>query len=86
MNITYEQANQRVHLVETQWHYPILINAGFIPETLVQTGTDRKYKYTHKDGHTLICKSSDQAEYWLNTRTGTLGYWRDLVTYLVSIV
>jgi len=83
MNAAFEEANKRAHLVETQWHYPMLTKAGFVPETKEAVGFVRSYYYHHPDGRTVECTTGVNADYWKSSdKKG--GYWRDLERYLAS--
>lgn len=72
----FNKANEAVHPVEKQWHYPILTGAGFVPVTLVGTGFVRTYEYVRGD-ITVQCTTGSNAEYWRSS-TGEGGYWASL--------
>lgn len=75
--MTVTEADQRVHAVETQWHYPILTGAGFVAETESATGFVRSYCYRHPSGTSVVCTTGTSADYW-RASTGDRGYWSEL--------
>ena len=81
--MTFEQANQVIHPVTTQWHYDTMIAAGFIPETVEQTGFVRSYKYT-KGNHVITVHTGVSADYWRDRTTGAGGYWGTLSEHVNS--
>ena len=40
-----KEADSKEHYVENQWHYPILAQFGFMPETKTASGMVRSYLY-----------------------------------------
>lgn len=83
MSDSFNVANSKVHPVETQWHYPILIEYGYMPLTLEQTGFVRKYEYIHPvTKHKVNVNTGVSADYW-SSSTGH-GYWSTLKKHLES--
>lgn len=82
--MTFEEANKVVHLVETQWHYKTMIEAGFTPETKEQVGFVRCYKYTKGD-HVVEVTTGASADYWRDKITGKGGYWGTLQEHVTNI-
>lgn len=77
----FEQANQKVHRVEDQWHYKILIKYGFTPVTKEAVGFVRKYEYTHPNGATISCHTGASCDYIMsNGNWGDLEAWAKKVT------
>ena len=72
----FNKSDQVVHLVEKQWHYPILTGAGFVPVTLSAKGFVRTYEYVRGD-ITVHCTTGSRADYWRSS-TGAGGYWASL--------
>jgi len=60
----FNKANQAVHPVETQWHYKMLTDAGFVPETKEGIGFVRSYTYHHSDGRTITTTTGSSCDYW----------------------
>lgn len=60
----FSQANQTVHPVEAQWHYPILVAQGFCAETKSAEGFVRAYTYVHPNGLQVRCVTGSNADYW----------------------
>lgn len=78
---SFEQANQKVHPVEKQWHFPILTKFGYTPITPQQTGFVRTYVY-EKDGHQITCTTGSHADYWRDEANAAGGYWVALEPHL----
>ena len=81
-NTAFDEANKKVHPVETQWHYKTLTDAGFEPETKEATGFVRKYKYKHPDGREIIVSTGASSDYWEDPKTKKGGYWGELEKYV----
>jgi len=81
----FAKANERMHSVETEWHYPILTKAGFTSDTTPQQGFVRSFVYNHPAGHNIKMTTGVNADYWDNTKTGDFGYWADLQPHLNSL-
>jgi hypothetical protein len=81
-DIGFNDANKKVHPVETQWHYKTLTDAGFNPETKEATGFVRKYKYQHPDGRQIVCTTGASADYWEDPKTKKSGYWGELENHV----
>lgn len=83
-----EEANQKVHPVTTQWHHPIMVARGFVPETLEAVGLVRRYDYVHPDGHRIRCTTGVNSDHWQDV-TGPVqkaGYWASLEGYLDGLL
>jgi len=82
--MTFEEANQVVHPVETQWHYNVLIPAGWVAETKEQVGFVRTYVYTHPDTSLVIhCTTGSSSDYWMEvTHNKAGGYWGTLQKFV----
>ncbi len=76
----FDEANKVVHSVTTQWHYPILINAGFVAETKEAVGFVRSYVYRHADGRVVTCTTGYSADYW-RAADKCMGYHSTLKNY-----
>ena len=62
---SFAEANKKVHLVETQWHYPIMTKYGFVPETKSAIGFVRQYVYAHPEtGRKFECNTGVNSCYW----------------------
>jgi len=79
-----EEADKTVHLVENQWHYPILTKYGFEPITKKATGFVRAYLYKKGDCE-VRCVTGANADYWESLNPKSLGYWGNLESFLESI-
>lgn len=75
--MTFAEADQAQHPVETQWHYPILTAAGFTPATNSACGFVRSYTYQHPSGVSVVCTTGSSADYW-GASDGARGYWGSL--------
>lgn len=81
----WKAANEKVHPVETEWHYPILTKYGFFPITKNQTGLVRAYDYEDKNNHKIRCSTGANADHWKDETTGKYGFWMDLEPHLKSL-
>jgi hypothetical protein len=79
----FNAADKLPHAVETQWHYPILIDQGFEAVTKVGIGFVRSYEYQHPDGREVKCTTGVNADYW-SSSCGGFGYWSDLRDHLIA--
>ncbi len=86
-NDAFEQADKKVHPVESQWHYPILTKYGFQPLTKEGVGFVRSYDYEHQSGKKIRCVTGSSADYWRVLPPGDEmeGYWSGLEPYLKSL-
>lgn len=82
---TVENANKKVHSVESQWHYDRMINSGFKAITKSQIGFVRRYDYENGVGHKISAYTGVSADYWMDTTTGNGGYHASLTPHLSSI-
>lgn len=80
------KADEKIHPVESQWHYEDLIAAGFVPETKEAKGLVRRYIYKHPSGVVVSMSTGVNADYWSSTAEGSIpangGYWSALKPYL----
>lgn len=60
----FEEANKKVHNVESEWHHPILTKYGFTPEQKTGVGFLRSYTYTHPDGHVITMSTGLRGDTW----------------------
>jgi hypothetical protein len=79
----FEEANKVIHPVETQWHYKMMIDVGFTPETKEQIGFVRRYKYTKGD-HVINVSTGVNSDYWVDETTGDRGYWSTLKSHITE--
>lgn len=83
-----EEVNSIVHPVETQWHYPIMVEFGFEPVTKKAQGIVRSYNY-QKGTIIIECVSGYTADYWNRIvsrhEEWKGGLWKSLRPYLESI-
>lgn len=79
-------ADEKVHLVENEWHYKILTKYGYVPETKTQTGFIRKYKYVHPDGHVININHHLNCDMWSDPNNNKYGYWSTLDTHVNRLV
>ena len=83
--MTFDEADKVIHPVETQWHYPILTAAGYLPNTLSATGFVRRYIYTHPATCNVIAVSTGMnIDYWTDNTTKQSGYWATLESHLAK--
>lgn len=82
----FEEANKAVHPVEKQWHFPIMTEAGYEPETMEAVGFVRHYFYEHPEtGRRFKLCTGMNADYWVDVETKKQGYWTDLAPHLSAI-
>lgn len=85
----FNEANEKVHAVETQWHYPILTRYGWEAVTKEQTGFVRRYEYSHPlTSLTIDCVTGVNADHWACFDMGKAiigGYWSDLEPHLKTM-
>jgi hypothetical protein len=79
--MTFEEANEKIHPVEKQWHYPILTKHGFVAKTLEGKGFVRSYKYEHPNGLVVTATTGAERDYWQSS-AGGYGLWRDLEPHI----
>ena len=87
MSEAFEKANQTIHRVEDQWHYPIMSKYGFTALTKEAPGFVRSYLY-ERGNHTVQVTTGVNADYWIampSKRAGPQGYWADLEPYLKTL-
>lgn len=77
----FVQANKKVHKVELQWHYPVMIKYGYVAQDKEKIGFVRSYKYIHPEtGDEVICATGCNADYWTSGRDQ--GYYQSLEEHL----
>jgi hypothetical protein len=82
---SFEEANQKVHKVEDEWHYARAMKMGFEPVTKEGIGFVRSYTYKHPNGTVLRCATGLNADYWsalVDGKEVAGGYWADLDKYV----
>ena len=81
----FAKANETIHTVESQWHYPIMTKYNWVPLTKSAVGFVRSYKYQHPKNpkETIEVSTGVNADYWY--AGDTFGYWADLEPYLKSL-
>lgn len=81
----FNKANETVHPVEGESHYPKLTKYGFTPITKEAVGFVRSYDYQHPNGATVRWSTGVNADYWsgklADGQTGG-GYWPALDVWL----
>lgn len=82
----FAKANQIVHPVEKEWHYPILTKYGWLPKTLTGKGFVRTYDYINSKmpGEIIKMTTGVNADYWSGAGGG--GYWFALEPHLKKIL
>ena len=84
---TFEEANQVVHTVESEWHYPIMTKYGFVPLDKTGIGFVRQYRYQHPLNNCMVCVHTGvNADYWTNETQGGFGYYGTLENHVQKIV
>lgn len=86
--MNFEEADKKVHPVESQWHYETMTRYGFIPETKEAVGFVRSYIYKHTDGHEFEVTTGFSRDYWVHKSAkhkGVQGLWRELEPYLKTL-
>jgi len=81
----FNEADKKVHLVEDQWHYPIMIKYGFTPVTKTGIGFVRAYEYVHPSGHKVSVCTGYSANYFTGISPKGWGYCGDLEPFLKKI-
>lgn len=80
------EANKKMHPIETQWHYAAMTEAGFVSTTPPQQGFVRTYVYIHPVSKREIhVTTGSQADYWNDKTSKEGGYWADLAQHLKAI-
>jgi hypothetical protein len=82
--MNFNEANKVEHPVEGEWHYPIMIDAGFKPITLMGIGLVRSYEY-EKNNHKILVATGVNADYWRDEQNNKGGYWMDLKGYVNAL-
>ncbi len=82
----FTEANEKIHSVETQWHYSIMTKYGYLAETRTGKGFVRQYRYIHPaTGKVMIVATGANSDYWLDKGTGAVGFWSDLEDRLKKV-
>lgn len=82
----FAKANQKVHPVEEQWHYPIMTKHGYVPDTKEAVGFVRSYMYTNPaTARRIRVTTGANADYWEDQNSAACGYWRDLEPHLEKL-
>ena len=89
----FNKANQVVHTVEKEWHYPIMTKYGFVPLDKTGIGFVRSYKYEHpvtkrKITLTTGCRAdywTDVTEEWKSGKSQPSDLWSSLEPYLEKL-
>ena len=86
----FDKANDRVHPVTSQWHYPIMTMYGYVPDTKEAKGLVRVYHYTHPETeHTMTATTGVSADYWEDLgghgSAGGFGYYSSLESHLKKL-
>ena len=80
------KADEKIHAVESEWHYEDLTSAGFVPETKEAKGLVRCYIYKHPSGVVVTMCTGVNSDYWRSTAEGSIpasgGYWSTLKPWL----
>jgi hypothetical protein len=77
---TFAEANQTIHKVEDQWHYPIMMKAGYESHTKEGVGFVRRFVYTKGD-HEVTCITGASSDRWEDNE-GNYGFWASLESNL----
>lgn len=84
-SLDFDAADEVVHDVKSEWHYPILSKFGYEPQTDTGTGFVRSYIYRHPaSGHEMRLATGVNSDYWEDVKTRKMGYWGTLEDYLNS--
>jgi len=86
----FNEANEVVHKVEEQWHYPIMNKYDWVPETPEGIGFVRSYVYTKPNFNIKVeLTTGFNADYWNafdeNRKEVGGGYWSSLESFLKKI-
>lgn len=82
----FEAANKVVHLVEDQWHYPIMTKHGYVADTKEGIGFVRSYNYTHPTTkHSVTVTTGCNSDYWKDNESGKGGFWGSLEPHLEAL-
>lgn len=82
------EADKKIHLVEDQWHYPILTKYNFTPVTPEGVGFVRSYEYRNEAGEIIVCTTGYSSDRWVQKKSKedvAGGYWADLEPHLKKI-
>lgn len=79
----FQKANEAIHNVENEWHYPIMKRNGFEPNDKTKTGMVRSYEYENINGHKVTGNVGVNKDYWVDGEEQ--GYWDDLEAHLIKV-
>jgi len=82
--MSMDEADKVEHLVEDQWHYPIMVKHGWMPITKVGIGFVRSYVYQRKE-HQIRVTTGVSCDHWSDQTNKASGYWSDLEPHLVTL-
>ena len=82
--IDFERADKVVHTVESEWHYQLMTDCGFVPVTKERTGFVRKYTYIIPGKLTVSVTTGVNSDYW-ESSDGNRGYWGTLEKYVKNL-
>lgn len=89
---SFNEANQKWHSVENEWHYPMLIKHGFKPLNETAQGFVRKYEWVNDASRKLTYHVGTNHDYWTDSETFWPGgntlkshFWLELEPFLKSI-
>lgn len=82
----FAKANQTIHPVEKQWHYPIMMAAGYKALTKEGVGFVRSYDYINEaTGSKIRCTTGSNADYWSDSVHKGYGYWASLEPHVTKL-
>lgn len=80
------EANEIIHNVEKEYHYPLMIKYGYVPVNKTGLGLVRSFEWINNNtNHKIRYTIGVNADYWEHLNNGHYGYWRDLDSYLTKI-
>lgn len=81
--MNFDEADQVVHQIETQWHYETMVKYGYTPDKTEAKGLVRSWLYTHNDtGHQVRVSTGVSSDHWRDMETDEGGYWAGLEPHL----
>jgi hypothetical protein len=73
-----------IHPVDTQWHFPIMTRAGFVPVTREAKGLVRRYEYTRGDHVVVVCTGLNM-DYFVDMTLKKERIWSELEKHLKTL-